>query len=48
MAVLAKTVIVPLCLAAVVTGIVMSLATPWGLLVHDWVATMLAIRCYRP
>ena len=30
-------VIVPLCLAALVTGLVMSLGTPWGLFQHYWV-----------
>jgi hypothetical protein len=30
-------VIVPLCLAALVTGLVMSLGTPWGLFRHYWV-----------
>jgi hypothetical protein len=30
-------VIVPFCLAALVTGIVMSLGTPWGLFRHYWV-----------
>jgi hypothetical protein len=30
-------VIVPFCLAALVTGLVMALATPWGLFRHYWV-----------
>ena len=30
-------VIVPLCLAALLTGLVMSLGTPWGLFRHYWV-----------
>ena len=34
-------VIVPLCLASVLTGIVQSLGTPWGLLRHYWVVAKL-------
>jgi hypothetical protein len=34
-------VIVPLCLAALLTGIVQSLGTPWGLFRHYWVVTKL-------
>ena len=36
-------VIVPLALAALLTGLVMSLGTPWGLFRHYWVLTTLAL-----
>ena len=36
-------VIVPLCLAALLTGIVQSVGTPWGLFRHYWVATKLLL-----
>jgi len=36
-------VIVPLCLASLVTGLVMSLGTPWGLFRHYWVLVKLLI-----
>ena len=36
-------VIVPLALAALVTGIVMSLGTPWGLFQHYWVLITLVL-----
>lgn len=36
-------VIVPLALAALVTGLVMSLGTPWGLVRHYWVLFSLAL-----
>src|SRR5215207_831132 len=36
-------VIVPLALAALVTGLVMSLGTPWGLFRHYWVLITLAL-----
>lgn len=36
-------VIVPLCLASLVTGIVQSLGTPWGLFRHYWVVVKLAL-----
>ena len=36
-------VIVPLALASLVTGFVMSLATPWGLFRHYWVLSSLAL-----
>lgn len=36
-------VIVPLCLASLVTGIVQSLGTPWGLFRHYWVVIKLAL-----
>ena len=36
-------VIVPLCLASFVTGLVQALATPWGLLRHYWVVVKLII-----
>jgi hypothetical protein len=35
--------IVPLALAALVTGLVMSLGTPWGLVRHYWVVISLAL-----
>lgn len=36
-------VIVPLCLAALATGLLQSLGTPWGLFRHHWVVAKLAI-----
>ncbi|MEV6329175.1 hypothetical protein [Streptomyces sp. NPDC051909] len=36
-------VIVPLCLASLVTGVVSSLGTTWGLLRHYWITVKLAI-----
>src|SRR5437667_3830355 len=36
-------VIVPLCLAALLTGIVQSLGTTWGLVRHYWVVTKLLL-----
>ena len=36
-------VIVPFCLASLVTGLVVSLATPWGLFRHYWVLVKLLI-----
>ena len=36
-------VIVPLCLAALVTGVIQSLGTPWGLFRHCWVVVKLAL-----
>lgn len=36
-------VIVPLCLASLVTGVVQSLGTPWGLFRHYWVVVKLAL-----
>src|SRR4026207_1890900 len=36
-------VIVPLCLAALLTGIVQSLGTPWGLFRHYWIVTKLLL-----
>jgi hypothetical protein len=39
----ARQVIVPLCLATLVTGVVQSLGTPWGMFRHYWVATKLLI-----
>ena len=35
--------IVPLSLAALLTGIIQSLGTPWGLIQHYWVATKLVL-----
>ncbi|HET7542372.1 MAG TPA: hypothetical protein VFK05_21030 [Polyangiaceae bacterium] len=43
MVVIARMVIVPLCLASLVTGIVQSLGTPWGLFRHHWVVAKLFI-----
>ena len=36
-------VIVPLCLAALITGVTSSLGTPWGLFRHYWVTVKLAL-----
>jgi hypothetical protein len=36
-------VIVPLCLASLLTGLIESLATPWGLFRHYWVLAKLAL-----
>jgi uncharacterized membrane protein len=36
-------VIVPLALAALLTGLVMALGTPWGLFRHYWVLIALAL-----
>jgi hypothetical protein len=36
-------VLVPLCLASMVTGLVMSLGTPWGLFRHYWVLVKFVI-----
>lgn len=36
-------VIVPLCLASLVTGVVQSLGTPWGLIRHWWVLIKLVL-----
>jgi hypothetical protein len=36
-------VIVPLCLAALLTGIVQSLGTTWGLFRHYWIVTKLVL-----
>ena len=41
--VLTWTVIVPLCLASLVTGVVQSLGTPWGLFRHYWVVVKLVL-----
>ena len=38
--------LVPLALASLVTGIVMSLGTPWGLLRHYWVVVKLGITAF--
>jgi hypothetical protein len=35
--------IVPLCLAALISGVLQSLGTPWGLFRHYWVVTKLAL-----
>lgn len=43
MEVIAWSVIVPLCLASLSTGIVQSVVTPWGLFRHYWVAMKLGI-----
>lgn len=42
-AVVTWVVIVPLCLASLLTGIVQSLGTPWGLFRHYWVVVKLAL-----
>ncbi len=36
-------VIVPLCLASLLTGLIESLGTPWGLIRHYWVAAKLVL-----
>jgi hypothetical protein len=41
--VLAGTVIVPLCLASLLSGVVQSLGTPWGLFRHYWVLVKLVL-----
>ena len=41
--VLTWAVIVPLCLASLVTGVVQSVGTPWGLVRHWWVLIKLAL-----
>jgi hypothetical protein len=38
-------VIVPLCFASLVTGVIESLATPWGLIRHYWVVAKLVLTC---
>lgn len=38
-------VIVPLCLASLVTGIVQGIGTSWGLLQHWWVGLKLGLTC---
>ena len=42
-AVVTWSVIVPLCLASLFTGVVQSLGTPWGLLRHYWVVVKLVL-----
>jgi hypothetical protein len=44
MAVTGWFVIVPLCLASLLTGVVQSLGTPWGLIRHYWVVFKLLIN----
>ena len=39
-------VIVPLCLASLLTGIVQSLGTPWGLFRHYWVLIKLLLTVF--
>jgi hypothetical protein len=39
-------VIVPLAIAALLTGLVMSLGTPWGLFRHYWVLTTLVLTVF--
>ncbi len=43
MALIAWWVIVPLCFASVISGLILSLATPWGLFRHYWVLVKLLI-----
>lgn len=43
MDVITSFVIVPLCLAALLTGLVQSLGTPWGMVRHYWVVAKLVI-----
>ena len=40
----ARLIIVPLCLASLLTGIVQALGTPWGLFRHHWVVAKLFIN----
>jgi hypothetical protein len=44
--VIARFVIVPLALAALLTGLVMSLGTPWGLFRHYWVLFTLVLTIF--
>ncbi len=46
MGLIAGSVIVPLALAALVTGVVVSLGTRWGLLRHWWVLVSLALTVF--
>ena len=46
MAMMAWAVIVPLAFASLVTGVVQSLGTSWGLLVHYWVVVKLALTVF--
>jgi hypothetical protein len=39
-------VIVPLCLASLLTGLVQALGTPWGLLRHYWILAKLLITVF--
>ena len=39
-------VIVPAAIATVLTGLVMSLATPWGLFRHSWVLVSFVLTCF--
>jgi hypothetical protein len=43
MEVMARLVILPACLASLVTGVVQSLGTPWGLIRHHWTLAKLFI-----
>jgi hypothetical protein len=43
MGLLAETVLVPLAVAALATGVLLGLGTPWGLTRHAWVLTKLAL-----
>ena len=40
---IARSIIVPLCLASLVTGVVLSLGTSWGLVRHHWLLAKLVI-----
>jgi hypothetical protein len=40
---IARHALIPLCLGSVLTGVVQSLTTPWGLLRHYWIAAKLVI-----
>jgi hypothetical protein len=42
----AETVLVPLALASLVTGLVMALGTPWGLFRHYWVVISLVLTTF--
>ena len=44
MDVLARFAILPLCVASLITGVIQSLISPWGLLQHYWVAFKLVLN----
>src|SRR5258707_12624542 len=46
MALIAKFVIVPLAFASLLTGLIESLVTPWGLLRHYWVVAKLLLTVF--
>src|SRR5690242_17381768 len=46
MELIARFVIVPLALASLLTGIIQSLGTPWGLIRHYWVSAKLLLTVF--